>query len=385
MSIFISYPDIIRAPLKINSLNSPKELLAHQSGKLIKILVKDNDSVRIKQPLAFIESTARHEDVIQFALKLNRLSEAVSNNKKIDNKTFQTQGLNLGELQSSVQAFYQEYILFLNTLKDGFYLTQQKYLNKELQEINKLRQQLILKKKVQEREYANVSEEYNAYKKLIKNGVISNSEFKQIENKYLAAKHPLQQTTTELLYNNTSNIDKQKEIASLESTINEQRVKFVQALNSLINETEVWMLKYIVFSTEEGKVKYVGILQENQNIVANQPLFIVNSGNSHFFGEVKIPQYKMGKVKVGQRSLVKLHSYPYEEFGLIYGRVSYVTDFALNDSVFLAKIELINFKKDNSPDGIHLKPGMLGDVEIVTKENSLFDKIFFNIMKMIAK
>jgi multidrug efflux pump subunit AcrA (membrane-fusion protein) len=383
MSAFIRYPDIIKTSLKVNSLNAPKEVIAHQQGKLVKILVKDGQPVSNKQPLAFIESTARHEDVLAFAVKLKVLSELVNAGKPIDKINFQTKGLNLGELQSSYQSFYQEYIQFTNTQAGGFYLAQKAYLQKDIGEIRKLEQQILQQKLIQEKEYANVAEEYEAYKKLKSKDVISNSEFKQQENKYLSGKYPLQQTATSLLNNNSSYLNKQKELATLENTIREQQAKFVQALNSIISDTESWLLKYVASATLKGRVSYVGILQENQNIAMNQPLFMVNPGNSNFFGEVQIPQYNMGKVMVGQRSLIKLRSYPFEEFGVINGKVSYITDFALKDSVFLVKIDFQQFEKKDAEHTIVLKPGMVADVEIITKESSLLQRFSMNITKMI--
>lgn len=75
----------------------------------------------------------------------------------------------------------------------------------------------------------------------------------------------------------------------LNNTIEEQQAKFRQALNSMLNEAESWMMKYVVLSPLAGKVAYAGILQENQNVTTNQELFVVNSGNTNFFGEVQIP------------------------------------------------------------------------------------------------
>jgi len=382
MSAFIRYPDIIKTSLKVNSLNAPKEVIAHQSGKLVKILMKDNSMVNGGEPLAFIESTARHEDVLIFAAKLKALSELVSAGKPINNINFETKGMNLGELQSNYQSFYQEYLQFANTQSGGFYLTQKAYIQRDIGEIRKLERQILLQKQIQEKEYANIAEEYEAYRKLKSKGVISNSEFKQQENKYLSGKYPLQQTATALLNNNSSYLNKQKELATLENTIREQQAKFVEALNSIISDTESWLLKYVVSATSKGRVSYVGILQENQNLTMNQPLFMINPGNTNFFGEVQIPQYNMGKVKVGQRSLIKLRSYPFEEFGVIRGKISYITDFALKDSVFLAKIDFQRFEKKDAEHVITLKPGMVADVEIVTKESSLLQRFMRNFNKI---
>ncbi|MEE1946901.1 HlyD family efflux transporter periplasmic adaptor subunit [Pedobacter sp. KR3-3] len=382
LSAFIRYPDIVKTSLKVNSLNAPKEVIAHQPGKLVKLLVKDNQPVNDKEPLAFIESTANHYDVMSLVAKLKMLSKKLTDGQVIKTNDLDTKGLNLGELQGNYQSFYQEYLQFISTQNGGFYLTQKAYLQKDLEEVRKLQQQIYKQKQIQEKEYANAEEEYENYKKLKSKNVISNSEFKQQENKYLASKYPLEQTATALINNNASYLAKQKELATLENTIKEQQAKFVQALNSMINETESWMLKYVVSAPMSGRVGYVGILQENQNVSANQELFIVNPGNTNFFGEVQIPQYNMGKVSVGQRALVKLRSYPFEEFGAINGKVSYITDVALKDSVFVAKIDFQQFEQKDPEHPIVLKQGMVADAEIITRESSLLQRFLRNMTKM---
>jgi len=383
LSAFIRYPDVVKTSLKINSLNSPKGAIAHQSGKLVKLLVNENEQVAARQPLAFIESTGRHEEVIELANKLNELSKLLNSSQQITAKDFVTTDLDLGELQNNYQSFYQAYLQFINTQNGGLYITQMGYLEKDLLEIKKLQDQIYQQKSIQEQEFANAQEEYDAYKKLKSKNVISNSEFKQQENKYLLSKYPLQQNATALLNNNSSYMAKQKEIATLKNTIREEQGKFAQALNAMITETNSWLMKYVVFSPLAGKVGYAGILQENQNVSINQELFIVNPGNTNFFGEVQIPQYNMGKVKLGQRTLVKLRSYPFEEYGIINGKISYITDVALKDSVFIAKIDFGKFDQKNPSNPIVLKQGMQADAEIITKESSLLQRFLRNIIKML--
>lgn len=383
LSAFIRYPDVVKTTLKINSLNSPKPVIAKQQGKLVKILIQDGQKVLANQPLAFIESIAIPTDVIHLAQKLKTLQQQLNNPRPITEFTFDTKGLNLGELQNSYQGFYQEYQAFTNTQSGGFYLTQKSYLERDLKAIRKLQQQLSQQQIIQTQEYANAQEEYTAYQKLKSKNVISNSEFKQQENKYLASKYPLQQSATALLNNKTAYLAKEKEIATLNNTILEQQAKFRQALNSMLNETESWMMKYIISAPVAGKLGFAGILQENQNVIVNQELFVINPGNTNFFGEVQIPQYNMGKVKLGQRTLVKLRSYPFEEYGMINGKISYITDVALKDSVFIAKIDFTHFEQKNKQNKIVLKTGMMADAEIITKESSLLQRFLYNITKML--
>ncbi|MES2652239.1 MAG: HlyD family efflux transporter periplasmic adaptor subunit [Bacteroidota bacterium] len=383
LSAFIRYPDVVKTSLRINSLNSPKGAIAHVQGKLVKLLVHENEQVVAKQSLAFIESTGKHEEVIELAIKLNELNKLLNASQPIAAKDFISTDLNLGELQGNYQSFYQAYLQFINTQSGGLYVTQKGYLEKDLQEIKKLQSQIHQQKGIQELEFANAQEEYDAYKKLKSKNVISNSEFKQQENKYLSSKYPLQQSATALLNNNSSNMAKQKEIATLDNTIREEQAKFGQALNAMITETNSWLMKYVVFSPLAGKVGYAGILQENQNVSINQELFIVNPGNTNFFGEVQIPQYNMGKVKLGQRTLIKLKSYPFEEYGIINGKISYITEVALKDSVFIAKIDFGKFEQKNPANPIVLKAGMQADAEVITKESSLLQRFVRNITKML--
>lgn len=383
LSAFIRYPDVVKTSLKVNSLNSPKAVISHQNGKLVKLLVKENELVSEKQPLAFIESTANHNDVLILAANLKALNQQINESQQLKDKNAFQNVLNLGELQSNYQSFYQEYLQFVSTQNGGFYLAQKAYLEKELGEIKKLQQQINQQRQVQEKEYANAEEEFQAYQKLKNKNVISNNEFKQQENKYLASKYPLQQSSTALLNNNSSSLAKQKEIATLDNTIREQQAKFRQALNSMINATDAWLMQYVVLAPLAGKIAYAGILQENQQVSANQELFVINPGNTDFFGEVQIPQYNMGKVALGQRTLIKLKSFPFEEYGIINGKISYINDVALKDSVFIAKIDFGKFEQKNPEHPIVLKNGMTADAEIITRESSLLQRFSRNMTKML--
>lgn len=383
LSAFIRYPEVVKTSLKINSLNSPKGAFSYQSGKLVKLLVEEQVEVKMGQPLAFIESTGRHLDVMLLVDRLNELRLHVESGQPLVKNLSAGNDLMLGELQASYQSFYQSYLQYLNTQLGGLYAAQKNYLELDLLEIKKLEAQLYEQKKIQEQEFANVEEEYQAYRKLRSKNVISNNEFKQQENKYLSSKYPLQQNAIALLNNNSSLLAKQKEVATLNNTIREEQARFIQALNAMQTETSAWIKKYVVLAPLAGKVGYAGIIQESQNVFENQQLFIVNPGSVNFFGEVHIPQYNMGKIKLGQRTLVKLRSFPFEEYGIIDGKISYISDVAFRDSVFVAKIDFLKIEQKNIENPIVLKQGMVADAEIITQKSSLLQRFLQSISKML--
>lgn len=381
LSAFIRYPDIVKANLKINSLNAPKAVYVKQTGKIVALLVKEGAMVAQKEPLAFMESTASHGDVLKLREVLGQFDAMLVKTGQVQDLI--PKGLQLGELQSGFQSFYQQYLQYLAAQQGGYFINRKTYLQQDLNEINKLKRQILDQQKIQEKEYANVEEEYNAYKKLYQKGVVSNSEFKQQENKYLAGKYPLQQSQTALLNNNSSYAAKQKEILDIDHTIQEEQAKFVQALNNMITQTDGWINQYILSAPVAGKVGYAGIVQENQTVNANQELFMINPANTGFFGEIQIPQYNMGKVKKGQRTLVKMKSFPFEQYGLIRGSISYISEVAFKDSVFIAKISFEHYENKDPAHKIVLKNGMQADAEIITEDSSLLQRFLRNITKMM--
>jgi multidrug resistance efflux pump len=381
VSAFIQYPDVIKTNLKVNSLNAPKAVFVKQTGKLLNLLATEGATVKQHQPLAFMESTANHRDVLKLHDILAQINEDLNTNDMASASLIK--GLNLGELQGAYQSFYQQYLQYVSAQNGGYYLDKKKYLERDLKEIEKLKVQIIDQQKIQEKEFANIEHEFEAYKKLYQKNVVSTSEFKLQENKYLSGKYPLQQSTTALLNNNSSYAAKQKEILDLEHTIQDERAKFVQSLSNMVTETDAWINQYILRAPVDGRVSYAGIVQENQTLNAGQEVFMINPDNTDFFGEVYIPQYNMGKVKTGQRTLIKMRSFPFEQYGLIRGKVNYISDVAFKDSVFIAKISFEKFENKDPDHKIVLKNGMQADAEIITEESSLLQRFMRNITKML--
>ena len=381
MSALIEYPDVVKTGMRVNSLNSPKSVLARQNSKLIALLVKDGQKVKENQVLAYLETTADPKDVFKIDSNLNLIRQKVLNNSA-GNITMPT-NLNLGELQQSYQSFYQQYLSYQATQGNGYYQTRIAFLEKDLKDIGTLKSQITKQQNIQKAEYANAEKAYQSYKQLYEKKVISRSEFLDQENKYLSSKYPLQQTETSFLNNSSNNTGKQKELLDLRHTIAEEQAKFVQSLNQCVSDCEAWIQQHVLEAPITGKLSYAGIIQKNQNVSAGQELFIVNPGNTDFFGELQIPQYNMGKIRIGERTLVKLRSYPFEQYGAIRGRLTYISDAAYRDSVFIAKVSFEGFENKEMAKKIVLKNGMLADAEIITEESSLLQRFFRNITKMM--
>jgi multidrug efflux pump subunit AcrA (membrane-fusion protein) len=65
LTFIIKYPDVVKATVRINALNAPKMLITRTDGRLEKLFITNGQDVQKEQQLAFIQSTAKHEQVLQ--------------------------------------------------------------------------------------------------------------------------------------------------------------------------------------------------------------------------------------------------------------------------------------------------------------------------------
>ncbi|WP_238326534.1 HlyD family secretion protein [Pedobacter heparinus] len=385
LSALIKYPDIVKTQLKITSANAPKSVISKISGQLVKVTVQENQAVITDQPLAYIESTASHEQVLQLLDELKNLQANLSEGM-IPLKLLATpKNVFLGELQNAYQSFYQSFLMYQSSIANGFYLKKKVFLQKDLLSILDQKEQLLVQQKLQEKDYELGKKEFEMHQKLFEQKVEAPMELKREESKFIAKRYPLQQTESALLSNSIIYSAKEKEIMELENLISEEKLKFIQALNNFISNIEDWKKKYVLTAPQPGKVAFLGIVQEKEFLNAGQEVLYINPGSTDFFGEIHIPQYKMGKVYKDQEVLIKLKSYPFEEYGIIRGNIQSIADIPYKDSVFVSRVSISNKGMSGLKRNIRLKNGMIADAEIITEDATLLKRLIHNIIKIINK
>lgn len=386
LSAFIYYPDIVKAPIRIHTTNSPKAVVSRLSAHLVRLLAAENAWVEAGQAIAWIESTGDHRQIQELADALIAFREQFQQSHA-DQPIFPASftdptRLKLGEVQNAYQSFYTQFLTYKSTQDQGIFEKRRHYLHQEITNVRSQRKQLEAQRTLQQQEFELAASEMNRYRTLAEKKVISTSEYEKQQSSFIAKQQPLQQTHSALITNEGNMQARMKDLADLDHQIQEERSKFQQALNSMISQIEEWKKQYVLVAPVDGTLVYVGIVEENQLIIAGQELFFITPDSQGYFGEVIIPQNNLGKVKSGQKVLVKLNSYPYEEFGVIEGRLSHFNYVPVRDSIFLARVELILHTMDNR---IHLRPGLYGVGEIITEDASLLSRLYRNVIKIVKQ
>jgi multidrug efflux pump subunit AcrA (membrane-fusion protein) len=379
ISVFIEYPETINTTLKINATNAPKVMLSKINGNLVDIIAKEESWVKANQDIAYMESLADHQQVLTILERLKSLRGSSNVNLDLD-KIASPGELKLGELQNSYQNFYLAYLNY-QAVKDGGIVEKRKsMILNELNNVNEQNERIKKSYELQKQELELAEQEFNRYKALADKKVISPLELQQKEAALLAKKQAIPQMESNIISNRGNLLSKDKELSEINNQIFEEEKKFVQSLNSFISEAENWRKQYVITSPSEGYLIYGGFLQVNQFVKSGDPLFYVDTNKDDYYGEMLIPQSTSSKVKEKQEVIIKVRSFPYQEYGYLKGKIDYISAIPLRDSVFLTKVSLMRADQDSV---IKLKPGIIADAEIITEDKSIFYRIWSNLTKSL--
>jgi multidrug efflux pump subunit AcrA (membrane-fusion protein) len=95
--------------------------------------------------------------------------------------------------------------------------------------------------------------------------------------------------------------------------------------------------------------------------------------------ELRVPETGLGKLEIGQGVKLKYDAFPYQRYGVRYGRVAWLSPAAsdtADGSTFRAHVEISDREMVVQGQSRQLIAGMSGTAEIVVGNRSLIEYIF---------
>lgn len=383
---FIQYPDIINSTAKLTSINAPKEVKAKIDGKLIKLIAEEGKLVKPFEILGYIESRGNHVTIIALANKLDSISKELHLQPQLlaSKRNDEIYGNELGEIQPQYQTFQLAFNNFKQYLKDGFYERKKQMLLQDVSNILKLEKNLKLQIVLLEEDLKLQQETFDANEKMSKEKVISSLDFRTEKSRLIGKKMTLPQLKAALISNESNQLEKKKEIAQLDNEISQQKNIFSEALNTFRVQIEDWKAKYLLIAPIGGNIKFANFLQQNQQLQNNQTVCFINPYNSEYYAEIQIPQNNFGKIKEGEKVLLKFIAYPYQQYGFIEGKLGFVSNIP-TDSGYLAKIILPKKLITTYHKEIQYRYGLLAQAEIITDRINLLERFFYQAKSIFSK
>lgn len=378
----IKYPDTIMSQITIKTSINPKPVTAKLDGKLIKLLIKDGDIVKRGQELGYIEGLANVEDVLTLESNLLKIDTILISGKWDDIKKIDFIKFNrFGEIQNPFETFY----ISLQTLQaywNGSIITGKKQLiQNEISTLSSLSSNLSEQEGEVKKDLKLAEDVYKTNLNLFFDNVIPLAELQQIESKYIAKKLLYKQLQSNILNNTNSHYSTTKQLIDINDNIEQEKLNFMKQFNTLKNDVSNWKHQFILSASDNGKISFAGSVEEFQSVAKGQDLFYVMPENIYYLGEINLDQYNLGKVENGQTVIIKLKSYPFEEYGVVRGVIDNISEIDVNKQ-YLVKVKLPDGITTNLKKKLKFRFGMLGDAEIITKNTKVIDKLIYKLKRV---
>ncbi|HBZ67979.1 MAG TPA: hypothetical protein DEO70_14185 [Bacteroidales bacterium] len=373
----IHYPDTVTVPVIITSTNPPIEFIAPSGGRIQSFLVKNQQKVEPGDYLVILENPVNTYSIKRLHSLIHLLDSSLK--FQIEPGLYDANISNLGVLEQPYNRLIQsvkKYRLFCSTSFENEMI---KNLNRQ---IKLLDSQLIkLKSKASIDSFnltlSQITGDYDSLRLTLKEN--SPDEFDKAGE--------------QLLNNKQTSINKETvlsviriEIARLEQHIWESRMtekkeeqdlldKTNEAAKDLIKQFEIWEKTYVLKSSSTGTVLVWKNWSSGQSVEAGEIVLSIKPEKAErVFGKATIAIENPGRIKVNQKVLIKLQSFPYPEFGVLTGKIRSISGTSANGKCIL-EIDLTKGLSTNYNRQLPLTYGMTGTAEIITEDKRLLERL----------
>lgn len=380
ISYFVKYPDFINSQVVITTQNPPEKIEARISGKIEKVLVTNQQNIKENDVLAYLQTNANYQDVL-------KIKELTHQYKAVNFPVQQARGLVLGELDSKYILFEKAYSDYQLQKQLQPYSVERNSGTQTVSEINSRLNNLNNQKKIELSKLKLAQIDFERHEKMFEKGIISTKELEQSRIAFLQAQQNVESVDISISQLYESRVGANKTIQS--SDINQkqdetsQYVALIQAYDELKNSIRLWEQNNLFIASIDGKVSFQNYWGANQFVKSGDIIFtILPSQKESLLGKLVVPAQNSGKIKTNQKVLIKLDNYPYQEFGIVEGKVKNISLSPDSDGNYHLEVELPKGLKTSYNKDLKFDKELRGSAEIVTEDLRLIERVFYQFRKI---
>lgn len=382
-SYFFKYPDVISSEMTLESRFPAATIVSRASGKIDSLYISDEDAVTTGMQLAVIENSANTEDIFQIKKLITKFAD------KPDSLllyTINEKELVLGEVQNTYASFINSIHEYQNYISLNYYPRKINAIRDQICIHDKYAANLTRQLQVIKDQYLIVKKQYERDSLLYIRNVLSPFEYETAKKTLLQSQYSLE-TASAALDNESiqvsslraSQLDLELQQAEKES----QLIQNIQtSTGQLINAINSWELSYCLTSPIEGKVTFTKYWNDRQYIPNGEKIFtIVPYEKDEIVGKALLPVQRSGKVKIGQRVIVRFTNFPDQEFGIVNGKVQRIS-LVPTDANYIVEISFPDGLTTNYNKTLPFSHEMTATAEIVTDDLRLIERFIMPIKKI---
>lgn len=370
---FIKYPDLLTAPIVITTTPAPVNLVSRTAGR-ITLLIQDNQLCQPDEVVAYIQSNADMAAVLDLEQKLTSI--------KLE---LETTG-SLGDLQPYFSAYINSQKARSIFYETKSYEKQIAQLQRQLVTCKKLNKTIAGQQKLLKQETALALQKFKTDSLLFSQKVIASIDFNAAQTSWLQQQRASENIKTNL-YNNelqTNQLEREIITLQLQQAAEDQKLTLTEsnAHNELLAQVNKWKENYLITAPREGTISYLGFLENEMFIETGKPLFSIIPKQGKLLARAELPIFGSGKVNVGQQVNIRLQNYPFEQFGLLRGSITSISEIP-NEQKYFVIIELPQQLITSQNKAIAFKQQLTGTTEIITEDLRLLERFFYQFRKLV--
>ncbi|MEL6629848.1 MAG: HlyD family efflux transporter periplasmic adaptor subunit [Bacteroidota bacterium] len=388
LSWLIQYPDILSARVLLTTTPPPIRLVAGQSGRLTEVFVEDHTEVKQGTYLAVIENPASTADVLMLERQLDTLQTWGGQTSGAPPQIRWISFPQLGEIQDAYSLFRTQLASQTFFSSSTSYREDQiRNLRTQIAALSNLNRNLKRQIKLQLEEVRLARKEWDIKRQLAEEGALSKLEVDRVEVVFLRKKLSTEQLEASVYNNQIQQEEYQTRLAQLEQGNLEQAtgltVDVLESMKRLASAIESWKQRYLLVAPVAGEVVFSNVWAQDQYVERGTSVMTITPDVQTIIGKAYLGLEGAGKVQVGQRVNIKLDSYPFEQFGMLEGRVGGINPIPV-EGMYLVDLELENGLKTTYQQQLDMKPEMSGIADIVTEDMRLLERVFQQFRKLFA-
>ena len=389
-SCFFKYPDVIVSEMTLTGRFPVAPIVARASGKISKLYVKDGQTVDYNAPLAVIENPASTDDVFFLKSMVSRyINMPDSFLIHYHGRNRGNAELALGEIQSTYSSFLNNLHEYENYYSFNYYPKKIAATREQIAKYHSYYQNQKRQQEVLEAQFGLAAQQYSRDSLLFSREVISPSEFETARSVFLQSRYTLENG-----YMSLENL--QIQIGELDVNLLDMELQRAERENlllqnfrinaeQLMNAINSWELTYCLSSPIEGKVTFTKYWNENQFVSVGDNVFtVVPDAGDELLGKALLPIQRSGKVKTGQRVIIRFLNFPDQEFGVVNGRVQSVSLVPAENN-YLIEIALPDGLTTNYRKTLPVTYEMKASAEIVTEDLRLIERFFLPVKRVLTE
>jgi multidrug resistance efflux pump len=382
ISWFVKYPDIIKAKVIVTTNPAPVNLVSRSAGKIL-LLKMENEAVIKNEVIALIQNNASISDI-------NSLDGCLNNYERELNKEKLFASLNrnlaVGELQTYLGSSIKSLQDLLSFGESKLQEKQIEYTKRQIISYKNLNANLQKQLYLMRQEGLLSHQQFKTDSLLLAQQVIAPLDFNKSKSIYLAQQRSVRGMEASIISNQLQLDGLEKQVTELEISFSKERAQLetntYNTIKELTSQLKRWKESFLFIAPSTGTVAYMGFIENEQYIETGKALFAITSSAKQLVAKAELPLSGAGKVKVGQAVNIQLASYPYEQFGMLVGKIESISQVPEKENYTLL-ISLPNGMSTTYNKQLNFKPQLQGDTEIITEDLRLLERVFYQLRKLV--